>query len=164
MYQFRREDTGEVVEVDFATMMEQDVTGCIVLADGARAKRVRDQQSEVRGKTEEAGMARTCFSPPSDALGFPSYQLEAMREDARRHGFTGVEFVPDQRLPEMFVQVKIDGPDERRRYIAHRGYAEMNPTGGGAALTAGQFERVAEMVRRNLLGNDCEAVAELPIE
>ena len=39
MYKFRREDNGQVVEVPFEVMMQQDVAGYITLEDGVQARR-----------------------------------------------------------------------------------------------------------------------------
>lgn len=147
MYVFRREDNGELVEVDFAAMMEMDALGVITLPDGVQARRVRD--GEPRKSSEPSlGIDKPIVS---DTLGFAQHQLEHFEADRKAHGFTGVEFVRDPHVPEFF-QVKFSSVREWRRYIHHRGMCDKNSrNGGGVVLTQGDLDRARELINRQFL-------------
>lgn len=136
-YQFRREDNGQLIEVNFETMM-QKVAGVITLPDGATAR-------EVRTGWRKAAKAIDIHKPEktivSDALGFGQHQLDAFEEDRKRNGFTGVEFRRDPQVPEFF-QVHISGRKEHARYVRHRGFTDKNGgNGSGAMLSEDQMQR-----------------------
>lgn len=66
----------------------------------------------------------------SDAAGVHSSQVDEFREDARSHGFTGVEFSNDG-------QVRFHSRGQRAAYLRHRGlfdrdagYGDANPRHG----------------------------------
>ena len=145
MYLFRREDTGEVVEVSFEEAMRQDVAGWITLPDGAAAKRC------VRLENRPP-LAREKHEPPpsrplvSDAMGFGEHQLAEFEADRRANGFTNVEFVRDPAVPQFF-KVKCGSRREHARYVKHRGY--VNRTGiGGLRLSTEDMERARQFVMR----------------
>lgn len=150
-YIYRREDTGELIEVGFDQMMEQK-DGYITLHDGVLARRCVGLEVAKYGGVEaakyEAALGGKAAPIVSDALGFPYQQLQDFEADRVKHGFTGVEFTKDPHVPE-FYQVRISSQAEWARYIAHRGMTDRNgANGGGATLTPDQFQRTTEMVER----------------
>lgn len=143
-YRFRREDTGEIVEVDYATMIQHSY-GWITLPDGVKAKRVHDQpRMKMRTKCVRVG-ARPYIS---DTMGFGQHQWEDFEKDRVAHGFSDVEFVRDPTCPEFF-QVKCSNAGARDRYAKHRGMD--NKTGiGGVRFAPGELERAAEFVKERM--------------
>lgn len=143
MYRFRREDTNEIISVDFETMMTQDAAGFVTLDGGVRARRVNDFVRPDR--TIEPNNAP--MPPPvSDAMGFPMSQLTEFEEDRTRNAFHGVEFRPDPTCPAEFVQVHFASHAERDRYMRHRGMVDRNRTAGGA-LSKQDLEAAAEFAK-----------------
>lgn len=140
-YKFRREDTGEIIEVDYATMIQHSY-GWIELEDGARAKRVRDADEPRKIVGEKKFGARALVS---DTLGFTAHQLAEFEEDRVKHGFTDVEFKPDPLVPE-FYQVHCATALSRDRYAKHRGFD--NKTGiGGVRLSQAELEAAEAWAR-----------------
>lgn len=140
-YQFRREDNGEVVEVDFAYMMEhQDVGGFITLPDGTQAKRIN--RPTEKPETKADGADRPVVS---DALGFCEYQLGDFETDRKMNGIKGIEFRRDPSFPQFFQAVGSQKAMEA--YSKHRGFEDKNPT-SGAALSPQMLEKAKEMVLR----------------
>lgn len=138
-YVFRREDNGELIEVDWDTMMGQQ-GGFITLPDGVQARRCTHLENGEAKTTLQKSDAGLHPKIVSDTLGCGQYQVEELREDARRNGF-GVEFAPDPAVPE-FYQAHVGSVAEWRRYIKHRGLFDKNGrNGGGATLSREQFER-----------------------
>ncbi len=148
MYQFKREDNGEIVEVDFAAMMEKDALGIITLPDGGRARQVHAEHSS-RSRENKEGLASSVNRPiVSDALGFPEQVLADFEADRQAHGFSGVEFVRDPDVPQ-FIRPKCSSPEQWQRYIKHRGARDQNSlNGSGAGLTREQLRRAEELVLR----------------
>lgn len=137
-YAFEREDNGQIVHVDFQTMMSH-FAGWITLPDGVRAKRIHEPTMKPERIQEHTGPL------VSENLGFGFYQLDEHEAFRQRHGFTGVEFKPDPRLPQ-YYNVYFSGPAERERYIKARGMADGNSrNGSGAGVTK---EELAEAQRR----------------
>jgi len=145
-YKFRREDNGEIVEVDFQKMMTQDVAGFIDF-DGVSARRCfhLEEQSE---KTRVRETVATPGPYVSDTLGFTQDQYADFEADRQRHGFSGVEFVRDPDVPQ-FYQVKVRSRREYERYVKHRGYVNATSI-GGVRFSPGELERVAEKVKQRL--------------
>lgn len=151
-YFFEREDTGEIVEVSWEVMMDQDVTGRIEI-DGASARRRRDLEQTPKPErrvTEKAPLQRDLVS---DTLGFGETAFNDFEADRVAHGFHGVEFTRDPDVPQ-FYQVRFRSTRDRDRYIKHRGF--VNRTGlGGVRFTEEELERAEELVSRRLEeGND----------
>jgi|GEM_PF-2519987 len=142
MYRFRREDNGEVVEVDFATMMTQDVAGFITI-DGVSARRIVAPEEKKPVKMSKAPIGRPIVS---DTLGFPTKQLAEFETDRQAHGFRQVEFRPDPVVPE-FCQVVCHSRDEYGRYVKHRGFVNANSI-GGVRLTQEELDAAADFVKR----------------
>lgn len=142
-YEFRREDTGEIVEVDFEKMMEQDAAGYIVLDDGASARRV---MSPPKKATERQDGNANHKPPVSDAMGFTCHQLADFEEDRVRNGFHGVEFKPDPMCPE-FYQVHCSSMSVYEDYMAHRGMYQKGRTKGNS-LSEKQLRDAEEMANR----------------
>lgn len=133
MYQYRRLDNDEVIEVDFDTMINQSAGGFIELEIGGvkvEAKRVHDQTVKVKKVTYAT-------DPPivSDSLGFGQHQLADFERDRVAHGFTGVEFVRDPQVPEFF-QARIGSVKELEAYRTHRGLTDRNSRNGSTATVS----------------------------
>lgn len=89
----------------------------------------------------------------SDALGCFPQQLEAMRNDAKHSGFSGVEFVADKTSTETdgtpnFYQATFSSESERQRYIRHRGLYDKNGSFSGATLGQEGMEAAQRLVER----------------
>jgi hypothetical protein len=141
---FRREDNDELIELDFATVMQKQVDGFVRLDDGVLARRCihLEQQAERAAKREELNRPLV-----SDSLGFTSHQLAEMEADRVKHGHVGVEFIEDSSV-EGFYQVKCSSPSAWRDYVRHRGLVDRNSSnGGGAALSPELLERAAARLR-----------------
>lgn len=145
MYPFKREDNGEIVEVDFETMMAQDRAGFITLKDGVKARRV-NQFTNAKPAVEKGNANMT--PPPSDNLGFTVLQIAEFEEDRVRNGFTGVEFKQDPMCPE-FVQVHFSSHAVRDKYIQHRGKVDRTRT-KGATMTPGMLEDAVNMAKSHI--------------
>jgi hypothetical protein len=142
MYTFRK-DSGEIVEVDFDTMMTQQQQGMIQLADGSWAKRVQEEMPESQPAAELA-------SHPilSDTLGFPDHQFGQMRQHLEQSGVRGIEFVRDKHYGK-FIQVKCDSEQAKLAYAKSRQFADRNSTNGsGAMLSPELLEKTKELVSR----------------
>ena len=147
-YLFRREDNGEVVEVDFATMMSAE-SGFITLPDGVSAKRCVGLEIERDGESRCRSVAEHAIVPPpilSDSLGFPEAQLQDFEADRKANGFTDVEFVRDKHVPQFF-QVKFRGRAAWRRYVKHRGMVDKSRQ-STVALSEDDLRRAGELLDR----------------
>lgn len=144
-YQFRVDDgqpgAGEIVEVDFETMMNAEF-GFLTLPDGRSARRI-NRPSEKKSTKKEKGVG-----PPivSDAMGFTDNQLAQMETDRKANGFHGVEFRPDPMEPR-FMQVHCSSERVKAAYMKHRGFTDQNSrNGSGAMLSPGLFEAARRRV------------------
>jgi hypothetical protein len=81
----------------------------------------------------------------SDALGCIADAVDERRADAQIHGFSGVDFKPDPKVPQ-FYQAHFSCPDQHRRYIEHCGLTDRNSRNGGSAQITP--EHLAEMGAR----------------
>jgi hypothetical protein len=143
-YEFRCEDTGEVVMLDFEQMMEQDSMGCITLPDGSVVRRVRTGE---RFKKREAVKLAHDAHIVSDALGFGEHELDkyAADRDAKK---INVEFREDPGSPG-FYQVHADDKKEFAKYMKLRGFVDRNSrNGGGAIMCPETLKRAKEIVLR----------------
>lgn len=148
MYKFRREDTGEIIEVDFETMMEQDAGGFIEIeVDGQKvtARRFRDDEKKPLSRP-----IMLAGAPPivSDSLGVCDFQVEEFREDARKHGFSAVEFVKDPDFEFTgFYQAKCTCPEQWKRYEEHRNYPNKSQkNGSGVAVTEDTLRSAKKLI------------------
>lgn len=153
-YQFEIEpgqpDAGEVVSVDFETMMNAK-DGFLVLPDGRTAKRV-NRPSRKQRTAKEPSQETDIISPKvgpkivSDAMGFTDNQLSQMEHDRVSHGFNGVEFRQDPNEPR-FYQVHCSSERVKAEYMKHRGFTDQNSKNGSAAMIdPGQLESAKRMV------------------
>lgn len=141
LYKYCREDTGEIVEVDYAAHIHHS-HGWITLEDGVKAKRVRDPEEprKIVGP-KKVGTKKLV----SDSLGFGKHQLAEFEADRAQHGFSDVEFKPDPMVPE-FIQVHFETTAARDRYARHRQYG--NKTGlGGVRFTEEELARAEDRVK-----------------
>ena len=144
-YLYRRDDNGEVVEVGFEQMIEQDFSGYITLEDGVDAKRVHVQQSRSEPKSEKI---KETAKDVSDSLGFTELQLNDFENHRKQAGCRGVEFKRDPTEPTFF-QVHFDSPQAKAKYIKSRGMSDNNSRNGGQTpMPPEQFEKAKEMFLR----------------
>lgn len=148
MYQFRIDEdqpgAGEVIEVDFETMMEAE-DGFLALEDGRTARRIN------RPSTRKVVAAEKGASPKivSSAMGFSDFQLAEMEQDRKANGFTGVEFHPDPHEPRHY-QVHCSSERVKSEYMKHRGFIDRNSRNGSAAMISEeQLERAKDFVVRS---------------
>lgn len=151
MFKFRREDTGEIIEVNFETMMDQDAGGYIdIEIDGQRvtAKRVHEESAKACGKPIPLAGPPPAVS--SLAFSCADFQVDEMRENARRNGFN-IEYKPEKDFAETgFYEAHFSTRAEMERYVKHCNLPDNNSiNGGGAILTEEGIERAKELVRRN---------------
>jgi hypothetical protein len=145
-YQFRREDNDEIVNVDYETMLSQDIMGFLRLDDGVMAKRVHtSHRVKLRGHDRDNAQYRTHVS---DSLGVGLHQVKEMEDDAKLHGFHGVEWKEDPTAGG-FYQAHFDSPSEWGRYVKHRGLQDHNGITSANALGPGDFERHRLRVKNN---------------
>jgi hypothetical protein len=96
-YLFRRDDTGELVELEMALdeLMERQESGRIVLDDGVPATRAITEEFErdlpKRSRVRRGG---SCWPKESDSLGCHPEQAAEFNEEMRRGGVRGVYFDP----------------------------------------------------------------------
>ena len=92
-------------------------------------------------------------APPivSSNLGVMDLQVDDFREDAKRHGFTSVEFVKSEDFAETgFYDVHCSSPEQYREYVKHRGLVDKNSSNGSApVLSEEELNRAAEAVQRS---------------
>lgn len=151
-YAFRREDNGEVVWVDWPTMMEQKF-GFITLPDGVEARRCVHLEEQPESSSASAPKHAGSMPVVSDSLGFPvqaladrKAQLKVLKE---QHGIQGIEFRPDPQQPH-FYQVHCASENARDEYAAKRNMVNRTGTlGAGAMLSPALLERAEEMVSRD---------------
>ena len=150
MYAFRREDTDVVVQVDFETMMGQDVAGYVTLPDGVKARRCPT------GDFKQVAGEESVFDSPigggreivSDAMGFGEHQFEDFELDRVKNGFVGVRFERDPDVPEFF-RVRCSSRSAWESYVKHRGLVDRNRH-SGAAITKDELERAKIQAIRSL--------------
>lgn len=143
LYQFRKEN-GEIVEVDFITMMVRQNHGMIQLDDGSWARRMQEELPRAAPASAELA-----YHPIiSDSLGFPDQQLPLMQRHLEQSGLRGIEFVRDQHFGK-FIQVKCQSEQAKLAYAASRQFVDQNSTNGSAAmLSPDQLQRAQELVSR----------------
>jgi len=124
MYKFRK-DSGEIVEVDYATMMlakdgflEIDGEWCRRFHEGGNIRKTLREPSSSTPKTI------------SSACGCPESSVEDWRNHARL-GNHDVEFVPDPAEPTFYNAV-FESEKAREKYIRARGFFDKNPHSGKA--------------------------------
>lgn len=131
------------IYVGFEDMMRQTTAGYITIQLGEHTyefRRIREPTKKLKDDLE--------LNKPSvsDAAGFPYYQLDDWESFRQRHGFTGVEYKPDPKLPE-FYQVHFSGPAERLRYLKEIGKIDGNSrNGAGAGVSAAELEEARRRV------------------
>lgn len=166
-YLFKREDTGEIVELPFSYVMDKDVMGYVELPDGVRAKHCVRLEIERDGgakRPEKAPPPATDRPIVSDALGFTRDQLADFEADRQAHGFSGVEFKPDPDVPQ-FYQVHVSSQKEWKRYIKHRGMIDRNSrNGGGRPLSADQMSQAEQRAREMYPGKGIVPASESPVD
>lgn len=150
MYQFAFEDTGEVIDVDFTTMMTMDAAGYIEV--GGRVAR-RINRPSMRREVAEHG-AHINAPMVSDSLGFIAKALPQWEEYRHQHGFRSVEYREDPTVPG-FMQVHFHNRSERERYIRSLGKHDRNGLNGAKAmLSPGLLDRTRRLIERESVSQD----------
>ncbi len=140
-YTFRREN-GEILWVDFETMME--ASGPFLELDGETYRRAYDLEIERREKEKEKLIPRA--SGLSDAMGFTKKALAERVEHLKRSGVRGIEFKEDPHVPG-FYQVQYDTEKARNAYAKTLGLKDQNSrNGSGAMLSEDQLNKARELV------------------
>lgn len=146
-YPFRQtegDNPGEVIRVDFETMMEMDSLGYLVL-DGKTYKRARDLEPNTDTK-HEVLIERA--SMLSDSLGFTEATLANRVEHLKISGVKGVEFKEDRDVPG-FYQVECSSEGAKMAYAKSLGMVDRNSrNGSGAMLDKYSLEKAIELVLR----------------
>lgn len=129
MYQFAFEDNGEVIDVDFETMMTMDAAGYVEIC-GRVARRIN--RPSVRREVEQ--VSDHVNAPMiSDNAGFIEAALPQWEKWRQEHGFRSVEYRPDPQVPG-FVQVHFHNRKERERYIKALHKHDRNSSNGSKAM------------------------------
>lgn len=137
MYKFRK-DSGEIIEVDYATMMlakdgflEIDGEWCRRVHEGGNIRKTLKEPSSSTPKTV------------SSAMGCPESSVADWREHARL-GNHDVEFVPDPHEPTFYNAV-FESEREREKYVRARGFFDKNPH-SGKALSPLELEKARQRI------------------
>lgn len=146
-YLYRREDNDEIVEVDFATAMEQR-DGFITLPDGVLAKRCVHLEQQNCPTVGQLTRDKVQAEIISDGMGFTAHCLPDMQKHLAETGIKGVEFVPDPHPETNFYRVKCSSWKAWRAYLKSRGLVDRNSrNGGGQSLSSDLLKRTAERVQ-----------------
>lgn len=143
MSPFIRDDNGQTVMVPYSEAIMMDVTGCITLGDGCRARRA---PKVVERKHRDVKESRNGRPIVSENLGFTAHQLEERVADRNRHGFKGVEFVRDKDVPTSF-NVHFSSRAAYDDYLSHRQLVNRGRT-SGRTLTPEALQQAEELVGR----------------
>lgn len=142
-FPFRKPD-GAIIWVSFMRMMEA-TNGRLTLDDGTEAVRARDLEDNKIEKAEDLKCRAECVS---DALGFPSRDLQKHADFIKREKILGVDFRPDPDVPG-FTQVVCTSQAAKFRYAKARGFYDKNShNGGSAAIGPHEIEQARELVSR----------------
>lgn len=144
-YLFRREDSGELIEVSFIEMMAMDAMGCVTLPDGVTARRVRCASlKSVKHKPPQAATLNR-----RSTFGFLAKQLPEFQQHLKDSGVKGVEFVKDRDVPG-YMQVEYASEKAREDYAKAKGEEDYNGrNGAGAMFPDGHFDKVRELLERS---------------
>lgn len=142
LYQYRREDNGEIIEVDFITHMNSS-GGYITAPDGVACRVVPTGNLRQRASVPKDG--RVIQYNDSDALGCIEASVGDMRDDVQRHGLTGVEFVPDPDVAG-FYKARFSSAEAKARYAKHRNIPDRSGSQMGFTLPPGHLEQMAKRV------------------
>ena len=145
-YAFRCEDNGQIVWVDFATMMTQR-NGFLALPDGTEARRC--VSLEQHAPLPRSGSPNSIEPPAvSDNLGFPEQCLADRRKQLQQLGCKGIEFNRDPQCPE-FIQVHGSSRSALEAYAKKRSLVNRTGSlGGGVRLSQDEMDRAAALVTR----------------
>ncbi len=140
MYQFKRDDTGEIFEATFEQMMGA-TDGLLEIEPGVWAKRVN--RKAVKSKP-----VRVAAPIISDSMGFGIGQLAEMEAHRKASGVRGIEFKPDPAVPE-FIQVHCTTERAKQRYMESRQFTDRNTSNGsGCVLSPKMLQDAKELALR----------------
>jgi len=142
---FKREDTGEIIEVDYQTMINRDPSGGIEIGiDGKIVSAVYQRPAEKKQPKQRAIEMNKSGMIVSDALGVGFGQVDAARQDCLSHGYD-VTFKPDPMVPE-FYQAHMT-PETKASYLGHlHMHDRSSRNGSGHGLTPEQVLRSQSQV------------------
>lgn len=142
-YPFRGEG-GEVVWVDFETMMQS--SGSFLEMDGKTYKRAYDLEEKPVPRSDKL-IERA--SGLSDSMGFTKKILKDRVEHLKQSGVRGIEFKEDPHVPG-FYQVQYDSERSKLAYARSLGMADRNSrNGSGAMLSPEQLDKAKELLLRS---------------
>ncbi len=118
---FRRLDNGEFIERTMTYReyaRDTDETWCLTLEDGVKAERDVEEERRRRKPVGLPGYSSYGEGKPlvSEGLGVMPRQVQWFREDAAKHGFTGIDF---NAKGQCIISDR--GDRGRRGYLKHRG-------------------------------------------
>jgi hypothetical protein len=138
---FQRLDTGEMVSVHKPVVITFGEANIEINGEFVRCRKISN--------SDPSG----AMAPPPPVfseigLCFPQHELEKKREHVERHGFTGVEFRRDPRVPESF-NVHFSGPEERKRYEKSLGVENFSGFNGGRAGISGpMLDQASDRIKK----------------
>jgi hypothetical protein len=135
-----RDDTGDVVWVDFETMMGSS-NGYLDM-DGKTYRRAHDLEEKPKPKGERLIERASMLS---DSMGFTKKGLKDRVEHLKQSGVRGVEFKEDPHVPG-FYQVQCDSERAKLAYARSLGMVDRN--GSGAMLSQEQLDKAKELLLR----------------
>jgi hypothetical protein len=152
-YYFRREDNGEILEVDWTAMMNMDVAGYITLDDGVQARRC--QRPSMRRKGEVPQGAAKFEHVSNIAFAVPPSAVESFADDAKRNGFN-IEWKPDYKGADADGTINSFNAhiplSQLNRYRKHRlgpdAFDKNSKNGRGAVIYADDIEKSKKLVER----------------
>lgn len=136
-YIFRREDNGQLVTVDWETMMQQS-GGYITLDNGVQARRCAYLE-EQEPQPESERQIKVQAEIVSDRLGIPKHKVAEARELAQQYGHH-VEFTPDPHEPT-FCQARFPTWHARDEYAKWLGLSDHSSRNGGGSPLSGELLR-----------------------
>ena len=151
MYKFRREDNDDVIEVDWSTMMTQDVAGFITLPDGVKARRC-PSNSQLGNCCDSSGGGIDIGGGKeieSDSLGFIEQQFDEFELDRVKNGHVGVRFERDPDVPQFF-KVKCSSRGAWDAYVKHRGMFDKNRANAGVSITQAELDAAAKSTKSDV--------------
>lgn len=149
-----RDDDGNIVYVDFDTMMEMDAQGFLMIGK-TLCRRARDLEPKT---TRRQSLPNATVARVSDSLGFIDEGLDDMRAHLKESGVHGVEFKPDPQC-EGFQQVHFSSEKAHQDYVASRGcYDKNSKNGSGAILSSLDLENAKELVKREHASPSLEGI------
>ncbi len=137
-----RDDDGNIIYVDFDTMMGMDGMGFLKIG-GTMTRRARDLEDK---PVTTQGEVNHQVDHVSDSLGFTKSCLKGMIGQLETSGVKGIEFVEDPDVPN-FYQVHASSKEAKLKYAKSRQFRDQTAT-DLAVLGPYDLKCAQEMVQR----------------